>query len=223
MGRRAKYLTADAKRAAKKAQAELYRQTEKGKEARRRENKRQNNKQQARKLTWVGVLVPLELYTRSQKTLRASFAVQEPGPLLGLWTSPYEFAMPDVSSLPTIDGGKRAKASVWNSCAAVLGAYQYGEVIETGWRRFEQWMADDLALDEIEAQVKEEVVGRVEAWVRLADSVTKDGPDVDVMTVGLDWGAKIIRMLVEEWEMRKDGDAGYREHRGIVAIFQATN
>ncbi|OJT11034.1 hypothetical protein TRAPUB_12458 [Trametes pubescens] len=210
MGRRSKYLTADAKRAAKKAQAQLYRQTEKGKEARRRENKKQTDKQRARKLTWVGVLILLELYTRSQKTLRASFAVQDPGPLMGLWTSPYEFAMPDVSLLPTIDGGNRAKASIWNSCVAVLGAYQYGEVIETGWRCFEQWTADHLVLDEVEVQVKEEVVERLEAWVCLADSMTEDGRDVEVVEIGLDWGAKIIRMLVEEWEMRKDdGDAGY--------------
>ncbi len=34
------------------------------------------------------------------------------------------------------------------------------------------------------------------------------------MAVGLDWGAKIIWMLVEEWKIRKDKDeAGYREHR----------
>ncbi|OJT05681.1 hypothetical protein TRAPUB_3499 [Trametes pubescens] len=189
-----------------------------GKEARRRENKIQAEKCRISKLTWVGVQVPAELTSRSLWIFRVSFAVHDTGPLLGLWTRPYNFEMPDLCLLPSSEGDDNTE-SPWSSRAAVLGAYQYGEVIEAGHGRFEQWMDNSLVLDEIEADVKREVIERVEAWERLAKAMTTDAQGGEVVEVGLNWGAKVIRMLVEEWEVRKDNGAdGYREHRKTSSL-----
>ncbi|OJT02932.1 hypothetical protein TRAPUB_6504 [Trametes pubescens] len=189
-----------------------------GKEARRRENKVQAEKRQIGKLTWVGVQIPAELASRSLRIFRASFAVHDAGPLLGLWTRPYNFEMPDLCLLPSSEDADNAE-SPWSSRAAILGAYQYGEVIEAGRGRFERWTDDSFVLDETETDVKQEVTERVQAWVRLAKAMPTDAEGSEVMTVGLDWGAKVIRMLVEEWEVRKEkGVDGYREHRKISRL-----
>lgn len=104
--------------------------------------------------------------------------------------------------------------SPWSSRTAILGAYQYGEAIEAGWGRFERWTADDLVLEETEAEVKQEVVERVQAWEHLAKATTTDTEGREAMEVGLEWGAKVVRLLVEEWVIRKEnGVDGYREHR----------
>lgn len=154
---------------------------------------------------WRAISIPPELRARAKHVPRASFAVHDAGPLMGLWTSPYDFVEPDEASLTCPENNG---TSLWGSRAAVLGAYQYSQIIETAWSRFELWTEEGCSLDVLEAEVKKEVAARVEAWVRLAKQ--SDG----TTEVALDWGAKIVWMLAEEWDIRCDGGIEkYREER----------
>ncbi|TFK81070.1 hypothetical protein K466DRAFT_604804 [Polyporus arcularius HHB13444] len=152
--------------------------------------------------------IPDDLFDRAQNDLRASFgAVHGSGPLLGLWTPPYRFthAEEDVTYLllPNIrSDDPRAERR------AVLGAFQCCAVLAAARDRRERWTT--LSVEELEVEVQSEIAARVDAWRILRDSAI-DGSWSDDVDIALDWGAKIVDMLAEEWECRLHGTEQYTQ------------
>ncbi|KAH9846693.1 hypothetical protein C2E23DRAFT_743530 [Lenzites betulinus] len=209
MGRRAKYTTASAKSAAKRAQSQNYRATSSGREARARENHKQYVRRKVMKHTLLGVPAPPELLKRAKRALCASLAVNDPGPLLGLWTPPYNFENPDpgtLDDLKTITGGE--------TTLMLLGGLQYNKIVMDGWSRYEEWVSAEVATV-TESEVIQEVAARIQGWVKLKDSLVADTDqrEAEIREIALDWGAKVVCMLAEEWHTwAHEGVAVWKEH-----------
>lgn len=156
----------------------------------------------------LGHTAPAELRARGRKALPTSLRIQDDGPLLGLWTAPYDFEHPDHDSLA--HAREQAWGDQWDTVAGVLGGLQYNKVVDICWTRYERWGDIELAEDPTQATL--EVAARIHAWEKLRkDAVPNE--DREVKEVALDWGARIVCMLAEEWEMRSGGGvSGYREH-----------
>ncbi|OSC96227.1 hypothetical protein PYCCODRAFT_1379542 [Trametes coccinea BRFM310] len=202
MGRRAKYLTADARRAAKRAQAQAYRQKQRGQGTRSSINKAYYSKHRAATevSTLLGIPVPRELVDRAGTTYRASFSVNSEGPTLGLNKAPYEFERPTVSI--GLQEFREEPEDPWDSEEATLGAYQYTEIILSAHDRRDKWLAHNGDPMELEGEVLTEVEARVKAWILLWEDVTSGAGDGDLKMkrVALNWGAKVVTMLAEEWQ-----------------------
>ncbi|KAI0702838.1 hypothetical protein C8T65DRAFT_579058 [Cerioporus squamosus] len=224
MGRRPKYLTAEDRRAAKRAQAATYRRTEKGKATKSLSNKRYYTRKKAEQTVEdtspapLDVKIPDELRARGRKVLRACLALDddEYGPTMGLWTSPYRFINPGVHNLYALPRPPwQSKRGLWESRVAVLGTFQYREVLTAGAARYERWISKPQ--DNIATPGDGEVMRRVAAWEELKDfevEIEDELDDTDVRELTLDWGAKIVCMLVEEWECRtRRGLQGYEDAR----------
>ncbi|KAI0712133.1 hypothetical protein C8Q76DRAFT_797015 [Earliella scabrosa] len=212
MGRRAKHTTLDARREFKAAQARVYRTSAKGKEAKSRSNHRQYANRCAVARTSddqyacpaFSLIIPRSLRMRAQSQLRASFAIHCDGPLLGLWAPPYQFEPPSSDAL---DGVVVEKEGHWTGHMAVLGAFQYGQMIEAGWTRAARWKTEGEAV--LSAEVQRELVGRIEAWTKLAGA--QNTVDEEAQEVALDWAARLVIQLVDEWECRTQGVEAYAD------------
>ena len=250
MGRRTKYFTLDAQRAAKSGQAQRYRQSEKyvlfiwlidvmidmqlahrGKAAKSRANKRYYERKKTasttapivhngggRAASELQVDIPEELLERGQKVLRASFSLadDEYGPTLGLWTSPYHFFPPAQYLLDALPRPPwQSKQGLWESRAAVLGVFQYAEVVTAATARYERWTTDPV--DITQCRVAGELTRRVVGWTQLResnwdmDAYTDVGDGRDLRELTLDWGAKLVCLLVDEWELCSHGLQEYKE------------
>ncbi|KAL1948715.1 hypothetical protein VTO73DRAFT_10521 [Trametes versicolor] len=156
----------------------------------------------------LGQVAPAELRARGSKPLVACLAVQDDGPLLGLWTLPYEFEHPDGRLLGRLR--KRAAGGRWSTVAGLLGGVQYNQLVDVCWSRYERWSNPDVAEDPAEATL--EVAARIQAWAKLKNATIAD-EDSEAREVALDWGAKIACMLAEEWEVRaREGVSGYKAY-----------
>ncbi|KAI0648761.1 hypothetical protein C8Q79DRAFT_904384 [Trametes meyenii] len=205
MGRRATHLTAAAKMAAKRLQAKKYRATEGGSHARAKENRGQYRKRTALKNTLLpGLPVCSELLHRGKKMLRASFAVQSAGPLLGLWNPPYQFEVPGNYDL--LERPSEAAGGDWDSNSALLGGIQYNKIVSVGWDHYDEWCGTGLDEEETAILVSQEVAVRIQAWEQLRAMPVID-QDAEAMELALDWGAKIACMLAKEWEHHIQGGA----------------
>ncbi|KAI0740268.1 hypothetical protein C8Q76DRAFT_790736 [Earliella scabrosa] len=215
MGRRAKYNTLVARQEAKQAQAKSYRESAKGKETKSRSNRRQYAHQSAltraahELLTTLphAFIIPRAQRMRAQSHMRASFTVLDEGPLLGLWTPPYHFEPPGALEGRAID-----IRDAWNDRAATLRSFQYGQIIDAGWTRAARWksLAETEAV--LCAEVEGELTARINAWTALNEA--GNGDDEDARQLALDWGARIVTQLAEEWECRTKGVDMYADaHR----------
>ncbi|KAI0750099.1 hypothetical protein C8Q80DRAFT_1101205 [Daedaleopsis nitida] len=215
MGRRAKHLTTQAKQAAKRRHAEMYRQSEKGRETKSRANRRSYEQQKTSSPSVatplaIDIDIPPEISARGCKALHVSFAHLriDTGPLLGLWTVPYMYEPPLLGTLHdeggTVGEEEDVENSAWTSRAAILGTFQYGEIMAAGSARARQWEEEDLRV--LRPGLVKEVNARVTAWVTLKDSGRESDED---RGTALDWGAKLICLLVDEWDVRREGVEGY--------------
>ncbi|RDX43070.1 hypothetical protein OH76DRAFT_1488170 [Lentinus brumalis] len=153
--------------------------------------------------------LPDDLIVRAEKVLHASFGlVLGSGPLLGLWAPPYRFvaAEEDVMDRPLVraDGARPQRA-------AILGAFQCRQVLVAARDRRGRWR--HTCEDELEVEVHCEIAARVDAWRALRDSIPEDTGSEDE-ELALDWGAKIVHMLAEEWEWRQRGLEAYTRMLG---------
>ncbi|TFK80128.1 hypothetical protein K466DRAFT_605591 [Polyporus arcularius HHB13444] len=216
MGRRAIHLTAEAKKAAKRAQAQNYRRSAKGKATKSRSNRRYYERQMdardtERSLAALEVEIPSDLFARAHGcTLRPCLAVADYGPLL--WPPPHRFFQPPTYMLDAMPWPPASSASgKWESRAAVLGSYQWREMIGRCGARMARWTTEPA--DILHREVTVEVFKRVAGWCALRDTeLDVEEEEEYVREVALDWGAKLTSMLVEEWECRtRDGLKGYQE------------
>ncbi len=167
----------------------------------------------------LGVEIPPELLRRGEVVLRASFALDEHefGPTLGLWTSPYGFFPPPQYQLNALPRPPwLSKGGLWESRAAVLGAFQYTSVITAATTRYERWTLDPI--ENVQRRVTGEIARRVAAWVELRecdwdqdDYYEDDGDETDLRELALNWGAKLVYMLLDEWGIRSRGLHEYQE------------
>ncbi|TFK88752.1 hypothetical protein K466DRAFT_598355 [Polyporus arcularius HHB13444] len=164
----------------------------------------------------LDVTIPPAITARGKKTLRPCLAVQEYGPLL--WVAPrYRCFQPpsyllDSMPWPTT----RSIGRVWETRAAVLGSYQWWMMLKDHKARAARWTT--VPASGLHREVTVEVYKRVAGWIALKDSPddAEEG-EAYVRDVALDWGAKLICLLVEEWEFRtKDGLQAY------VAAYKAS-
>ncbi|RPD56065.1 hypothetical protein L226DRAFT_523774 [Lentinus tigrinus ALCF2SS1-7] len=264
MGRAAKFFTYAEKQAAKREQAKVYRQSEKGKrtkaEANRRRTQRnhtvdggptsndsEEGQRDAAVVHTMGELspdspfhlstdsfhtlemfdpfapsspaepehaeliaalddIPDDLFDWAHKFAHASLCVSGPGPLLGLWSPSYRFVRPDQDPLGC------TSVKLWDNTAApvrraVLGAFQCRALLAAAQDRRNRWV--HTSLEELEIEVQTEIAARVDGWRSLRDSSDEDSRSEDEH-IGLLWGAKIVWMLVEEWEYRQRGVDVYK-------------
>ncbi|KAJ3009194.1 hypothetical protein NUW54_g2870 [Trametes sanguinea] len=196
MGRRAKHLTTQAKRAAKLGQSKSYR----GDTAVNRANYAKRRSMKA--VTLLGLSVPIQLLDIANEVYPASFSIHIEGPTLGLACAPYEFKRPD-SSIAFKGIIDTQPAGPWNTTEAVLGAYQYNEIIRVAYDRRDRWSASSVDSTEIQAGVLTEIAERIRAWRLLWEDLSnpQDAGEVEMKQVALNWGAKVVWMLAREWEM----------------------
>ncbi|TFK79903.1 hypothetical protein K466DRAFT_504807 [Polyporus arcularius HHB13444] len=225
MGGRTKYYTAEDRRLAKLAQARRYRSSPKGKTTKSAANCRQYEQRMqivaaglsaGVRLPDLSLFVPGVLLERGARVLRPSWSVYlaptqptEP-PLMGLWTPPFCYVrVPDrdLASLPI-------GTNLWNSKAACLGTYQNTEITEAAYVRYDRWV---VATEErIAAEVGEELGTRIASWCSLWLSEQRARSPDEVKQVALDWGAKVVCLLLTEWECRvHEGAKGYEEARTL--------
>lgn len=180
-------------------------------------NKRYYNKQKEQKvyecsLATLAVEIPESLVTRAQRTLRPCLALasDDYGPLLWSPGSRRFFHPPtymlDAMPWPTV----RSLGGVWETRAAVLAAYQWRELMEDGRSRMARWTAPVAALHR---EVTTEVYKRVAGWTALYGSqLDVEEEEQYTREVALDWGAKVVLLLVEEWEFRaRNGRGAYEK------------
>ncbi|TFK77878.1 hypothetical protein K466DRAFT_508005 [Polyporus arcularius HHB13444] len=221
MGRQTLYYTAEDRRVAKLEQARHYRSSPRYSDANRRRYEQRQQAHAARltigvRLPHISLSVPALLLERGANVLRASWSVYlaptQPStpPLMGLWTPPFIFVpVPprDLAALPTGD-------NLWNSLSACLGTYQDTQITECAHARYDRWLTETE--ERIAAEIREELGARVASWCRLWLAVQR-APGADhVKQVALDWGAKIICLLLAEWECRmREGAKGYEATRKL--------
>lgn len=176
-----------------------------GRHARAKDNEKQYAKKKTEREMLLGHAAPAELRARGRKALSVSLKIQTDGPLLGLWTSPYNFEYPDLDLLARLRAD--ARGDRWDTVAGVLGGLQYNQLVDICWTRYERWGNTEVAEDSEEAT--QEVAARIQAWEKLQNAAVAD-EDNEVKEIALDWGAKIVCMLAEEWEIRvREGVSGY--------------
>ncbi|TFK82051.1 hypothetical protein K466DRAFT_501020 [Polyporus arcularius HHB13444] len=205
MGRRPKYLTAEARQAAAREHSRRYAQSERGKTARAARNAQACTQRREFNNRVLGLHMPEGMSCYARPLLRASFAFEpDPELSLGLWAEPYAFILPGTSIRPSLDSGD----GVWASPEARLSIYHYCRIMDEGPARAEGWRSDDLDLAAVEAQIKDEIAARRDAWVAARDGGVGSA-DAYALEVYLHWGARIIAMLGDEWELRKHGVEAY--------------
>ncbi|TFK83803.1 hypothetical protein K466DRAFT_602550 [Polyporus arcularius HHB13444] len=205
MGRRAKYLTAQARQAAAREYTQRYAQSARGKATRATRNAQTYTQRRESRLQILALDMPEDLFRYARPLLRASFAF-EPVPelSLGLWSAPYTIALPDASIRPSLHSGD----GVWASPEARLSFFHYAQLMDEGMARAELWRGEDLDMAAVEAEIKDEIIARRDAWVAARNGVVGT-LDAYVHDVYLHWGARIIVMLGEELELRKRGVEAY--------------
>ncbi|RPD55781.1 hypothetical protein L227DRAFT_509540 [Lentinus tigrinus ALCF2SS1-6] len=208
MGRSAKYYTYEVKQAAKREQATAYRNSEKGKQTKAAANRRRYKKATAVSPAALDDL-PDDLVEWADRPVQASFTLHGTGPLLGLWSPPFRFLPPDQ------DPTARTAVNVWDGttpplwCAA-LGSFQCHAVLAAARDCRKLWMDSDTPLEELEIEVQTEIAARVDAWRALRETWFDESEDMDAR-LGLIWGAKIVCMLADEWDYRKEGVDVYKD------------
>ncbi|KAI0753502.1 hypothetical protein C8Q80DRAFT_1267892 [Daedaleopsis nitida] len=155
--------------------------------------------------------LPAKLHARGTKLFHAAFTAYSSVPTLGLWTPPYRYDAPPYEAMERYhehennsdsdeETSEDPGSELWCSDAAILGSLQCERVLDAGQCRAELWQSAPIAT--IRAELRTELSARIDNWVELK-GYPQTGTDWEAVSreVALDWGAKIIVLLVEEWEL----------------------
>lgn len=135
-----------------------------------------------------------------------SFTSDDESVLLGLWIPPYRVRQPDTAAARQLQ--HRGDLGTWDCMEARVGAAIYDRIIELGWARKRVWESPELDVERVGDQLHEEVSLRREGW-ELAYNTTCGDPERQFRDLYLGWGARIVVMLAEEWDLRKTGVESY--------------
>ncbi|KAH9832353.1 uncharacterized protein C8Q71DRAFT_861242 [Rhodofomes roseus] len=214
MGRKARHLTLDEKKAAKCEQQKKYAQSDRGRVRKAVQNKRAYT---ARK----GNIIPSPFHRVipgiAQDILRLA---RRPCPLstaqdpeapedLGLWTTPYILEVPEAYEEADTEWGEmddffREKPAELQDMAAFersLHAHQFACLKEAGLARVRQW-SDCVDKEAVVTYWNGELSARLRAWEDMnADDRARGNIGQLVWDIGREWAAKIVCTLKVEIDL----------------------
>lgn len=129
--------------------------------------------------------------------------IGSPGLSLGLWDAPYKFQVPKPEAYKSLTAQEPADVRR-DDLPARLSSIQYDQMLEAARTRANFWRTSDVDVEEVHRTICEEVTQRRDAWIAARDAGTL-GEDGLVLDLYLCWGARILVMLAEEWEVRRSG------------------
>lgn len=126
---------------------------------------------------------------------------------LGLWTYPYSLIIPQLPQ-NNLESDREAFRSN-------LESSQWSALVLTAFQRIDLWQKEETSDQGLAETVETELNARIESWWQIQREKGSIGLVQEVREVvrevALEWGARAICVLADEWEMRKHGRANYQE------------